>query len=127
MIPTDRCWIDGAKHSPTTGPCPLCGEQPSEVLPENWQIKLFNAVSEYDRRQSRSKSYNPYALAHYARSLGYVRRYVQQGETLRDSILNCFLGRLADKLLKSAGLPLMTNDEAKFGPSNKLPELPEEN
>ena len=126
MIPTDRCRIDGAKHSPTTGPCPLCGELQTEVIPDNWQVKLFNAVTEYDRRQSRSKSYNQHALAHYARSLGYVRRYVLQGHPLRDAILNCFLDRLADRLLKSVGLPLMTQHEAKFGPSNKLPELPED-
>jgi hypothetical protein len=91
----------------------------------NWEVKLFNAVTEYDRKQSTKKFYNPYALAHYSRALAHVRAHVAAGADLRTAILNCFLGRLADVCLKALGLEKMSRDEARFGPAVKLPEIEE--
>lgn len=87
--------------------------------------KLFSAVADYDRKQSTKKGYNPYALAHYAKALQNVDRYVALGHPLRDAIVNCFRERLCDTLLKAVGLPLMSKEEAKYGPSIRLPELPD--
>lgn len=88
-----------------------------------YKIALFNAVTEYDRKQSTKRGYNPHALGHYAAALQNVDRYVDAGHDLRSAIITCFLGRLCDKLLKAVDLPLMTNDEAKRGLAVKLPEL----
>jgi hypothetical protein len=91
----------------------------------NWEVKLFNAVTEYDRKQSKEKFYNPYALAHYSRAVAHVRAHVAAGADLRTAILNCFLGRLADVCLKALGLEKMSRDESRFGPAIKLPEIEE--
>ncbi len=87
------------------------------------EVKLFNAVTEFDRRASKRKGYNPHALGHYAAALQNVKRYVAMGHDLRDAIITCFLGRLCDCCLKSVGLDVMTKDEAKYGLANRLPQL----
>lgn len=86
---------------------------------------LLNALTEYDCQQSTKKGYNPYALGQYLQALQNVGRYLEAGFPLRDAIVTCFLGRLCDKLLKAASLPLLTRDEAKYGLAKKLPELVE--
>lgn len=74
-------------------------------------LSLFNAVTEFDRRASKRKGYNPYALGHYAKALQEVRLDVAAGATLRQALLVNFNGRLLDCLLKSIGEPLFTPDE----------------
>ena len=86
---------------------------------------LLNTLTEYDRKQSKKQGYSIYALTHYCKALNNVQRYVTAGHDLRDAIITCFLGKLADKFLKSVNLQLMTDNEAKFGLHNKLPELTE--
>jgi hypothetical protein len=88
-----------------------------------YKATLLNTVTEYDRRQAKGKRYNPYALGHYAEALGRVDRYVSMGHDLRSAIVTCFIGPLCDKLLKSAGLPVMTVQEARYGLETPLPEL----
>jgi hypothetical protein len=87
---------------------------------------IINAVTEYDRKQSTKKGYNIYALAHYCLASQRADRYIRQGVDPRDAILNCFLGRLCDHVLKACKLQTMTTTEAKFGPDNRLPELQED-
>lgn len=87
-------------------------------------VKLFNAVTGYDRQQSTKKGYNPYALGHYAKALGNVKWYTENGFPLRKAIITCFTGRLCDKLLRAVDLPVMTRDEARFGLVRRLPAVP---
>ena len=90
------------------------------------RVRLFNAMTEYDRKQSGRKGYNPHALGHYARGLQKVSQRVSIGQPLRDAIITEFVGRLCDTLLRAVGLPKMTDDEAKWGLAVKLPELPDD-
>jgi len=87
--------------------------------------KLLHTLTEWDRRQQNRKGYNRYALAHYAGALGRVRQRVEAGQPLRESILTEFLGELANKLVRSVGLPAMSKYELKWGCEHRLPPLPE--
>lgn len=89
--------------------------------------KLLNAVTEYDRQQSTKSGYNHYALGHYCAAVTKVVRYVEEhGYPVRLSILNCFCGRLLDRVLKAVGEKRHTKDEAYVGGFEKLPSLPTE-
>jgi len=90
------------------------------------KVRLFNAVTAYDKAQKKRPGYNPYALGHYAKGLTNIGRHVEAGHSLRDAIITEFNGRLADRLLKAVGLELMTKEEARYGLAKKLPELPDE-
>lgn len=92
----------------------------------NHSVNLLNAVTEYDRAQSKKRGYNPYALGHYTRGLGNIRKRVDLGQPLRDAIITEFCGRLCDRLLRSVGLEVMSGREARHGLENKLPALPDD-
>ena len=77
----------------------------------NDHTKLLNAVTEYDRKQLGKKSYNPYALGHYAAALQNVRDDMESGKTLRQALLKNFNGRLLSVVLKSVGEKDFTKDE----------------
>lgn len=87
--------------------------------------RLHAAIVDHDRRESKKRGYNPHALGQYCAALQRVDTYVAAGHDLRSAIITCFIGRLCDKLLVAAGLPLMSDDEARFGLANKLPEIDE--
>jgi len=76
-------------------------------------------------RQAQTKYYNPYALGLYFQAMDRLDRYVARGDDLRLAMLHCFNGRLLDRLLKSANLPISTKDEAYVGGFDRLPELEE--
>lgn len=84
---------------------------------------LLTAVTEYDRKQSTKRGFNPYALSHYCHAVRQVETYVVTGHSLRDAVITCFVGRLTDTLLRAVKLPVMTPDEAKHGLTHPLPEL----
>ncbi len=86
---------------------------------------LLSALTEYDRKQSKKAGYNRYALGHYLKALQNTEKYVSLGYPLRNALTNCFQGRLCDTLLRAASLPIMSKEEAKYGPSIRLPELPD--
>ena len=86
------------------------------------RTRMLNAVTEYDRKESRKRHYNPYALGHYAKALQDIDTHVSKGIDLRTAIVGCFVGRLADKVLKAAGLPLQTDLELR-GIKTRLPDL----
>lgn len=88
----------------------------------NPHVLLFNAVTEFDRRESRKKHYNRFALAHYARGLQRIKAHVDNGASLRDAIRAEFVGKLCDKLLLAVGLPMMTQEECRC--AAMLPALP---
>lgn len=77
------------------------------------RFKLSHAVTDYDRKQSRRKGHNPYALAHYLGAVQQIESAVDAGAELRSAILRRMTGRLADVVLKAAGLERMTDAEAR--------------
>ncbi len=77
------------------------------------KVRLFNAVTEFDRKASKRRGYNPHAIGHYARGLNNLAERVENGETLRAAIMREFIGRLCDVLLRAVSLPLMTKEEAR--------------
>ena len=78
------------------------------------RVKLFNAMTEYDKKQSTKKGYNPYALSHYASALARTAEMVENGTELREAIIRCFLGRLQTALLKAVGASAATREESRF-------------
>lgn len=74
-------------------------------------LKLSTALIEYDKKESRKKSYNRFAMGIYIQALHEVDEMLDNGIDLRDAILECFNGRLLDYLLKSVDLPLASQVE----------------
>lgn len=66
--------------------------------------KLLNAVTEFDRKESKKKSYNRYALGMYCQAIQNCESDMADGCTLRQAITNNFLGRLCDRCLVAAGV-----------------------
>lgn len=64
-------------------------------------IALFNAITEYDRRESKKKYYNRYALAHYAAALTNIKQSVSNGASYEDAINEFTCGSVAKCLLKA--------------------------
>jgi hypothetical protein len=96
------------------------------MLDEALRWRLLNALTEHDRRESKKKFYNPYALGQYCQALNRLERYVNAGHDLRLSMLNTFNGKLLDKMLNVANLPVSTKDEQWVGGFRQLPELEDE-
>lgn len=88
------------------------------------KARIVSAFTQFDRKASKRKGYNPYALAHYCKAGQNVERHVANGVPLRTAIIGCFCGRLCDAILKALDLELMTNEECRYG--TQLPELPED-
>lgn len=75
--------------------------------------KLFNALTEYDIKQSKKAGYNPYALGHYAKALENVEADMIKGMTIRQAIINNFCGQLMNVCLKACGEPKATKEESR--------------
>jgi len=90
---------------------------------EQMRLTLLNVLTAHDIKESKGKRYNPYALGQYFQALDRASRYVAMGHDLRLALLNCFNGRLLDKLLKAAELPVSTKEECYVGGYAQLPEL----
>lgn len=73
--------------------------------------KLVHAATEYDRKQSTKRHYNPYAIGHYFNAISKVHEDMDAGKTIRQAILLNFNGRLCDHMLKAVGEPKFTRDE----------------
>jgi hypothetical protein len=86
------------------------------------RIKLVNALTEYDIKQSKKKFYNVHALPLYFRALQKCVNFANKGHELRLCLLNCFNGQLLDKLLKKMDLPLHTKEEAFVGGFERIYE-----
>lgn len=74
-------------------------------------MRLMNALTEYDRKQSTKRGYNRYALGQYCAAMQEVRIAVESGDTLRQALCANFCGRLLDVLLRSVGEETSTRDE----------------
>lgn len=68
------------------------------------RLKLFNALTEYDRKQSTKRGYNPYALGHYAKALQSVEKDMEHGApSIRIALLVNFNARLLSAMLRAVG------------------------
>lgn len=83
---------------------------------------LLNTLTKHDERERKKKYFNPYAFGHYCKALNNCEQHTKNGACLRDALLNCFNGRLLDKLLKAVNLDAATKEE-QLGRYNQLPEL----
>ncbi len=93
------------------------------MLTPELRVKLVNALTAYDIAESKKRFYNPYALALYFQALNRFEAYIARGYDMRVSLLNCFNGRLLDRMLKVCGLPKSTKEECFVGGYPQLPEI----
>jgi hypothetical protein len=63
--------------------------------------KLVNALTDYDRRQSTRRGYNPHALALYFEALDDVMVAVEQGVDIRKALADSFNDRVLDACLRA--------------------------
>lgn len=78
---------------------------------ERMRFTLSHAVTQYDRKQSTRKGYNPYALPQYLMAVDRVHNAVNCGSTRRDALVENFNGRLLDVCLKALNMEPSTRDE----------------
>lgn len=77
------------------------------------RTKLVNAVTEYDRKQSTKRFYNHYALGQYLAAIDNAAEDMENGDTIRAALLNCFNGKLLDVCLVAVGEPKFTIEEMR--------------
>lgn len=78
--------------------------------------KLVHAFTEYDRKQSTRRGYNPFALGQYFLRIDEICADIDRGAKPREAILAGFTGRLADVALRAIGEPTTTMKEWQGGP-----------
>ncbi len=76
--------------------------------------KLTHAVTEYDRKQSKRKGYNMYALSHYLGACQEIAKEVDTGVNIRKACVEHLTGRLLDVVLKAIGEAPSTDSEQRF-------------
>ena len=72
---------------------------------------LTHAVTEYDRKESRKRFYNRYALALYLGTVHSALEQITAGQSPRAALCASFNGRLLDACLKAVGEPRSTRAE----------------
>lgn len=76
---------------------------------------LIHAVTEYDRKQSTRRGYNPHALGQYFQRIDLICADIGSGANVRAAIVAGFTGRLADACLRAVGEPVTTDEECRGG------------
>jgi len=79
------------------------------------EAKLRSAVTAYDKRQSKRRGYNIYALPQYLARVSEVIADIEAGAPVRKAITAGFTGRLLDACLKAAGEAISTDAEQRGG------------
>lgn len=83
--------------------------------PARIHAALLHAITEYDRRQARSKSYNRYALPQYMAAIDAALFKVNnEGKTLRQALVASLTDRLLDRCLKAVNEPPSTDAEQRW-------------
>lgn len=77
--------------------------------------KLIHAVTEYDRKESKKRSYNRHAIGIYFQRVDEVCADIERGADTRKAIMAGFDGRLADACLRAVGLPITKQSEGIGG------------
>lgn len=85
--------------------------------------KLIHAVTQYDRKQSTKRGYNPHALGIYFEWIDEVCADIERGAPIRESVMAGFNDRLLDVCLRALGLPACTEKEALNGPVCYTPSV----
>lgn len=75
--------------------------------------KLISLLTQWDARESKKKSHNPYALALYFQQADRVVLDVELGADPRAAIVAGFTGRLADFILRGMGFAITTPEEQR--------------
>jgi hypothetical protein len=71
--------------------------------------RIIAALTEYDRKQSTRRGYNPHALAQYFEALDSAETEVQRGRMWEMALQGAFNDRVLDVCLRAAnGLPRPT-------------------
>lgn len=88
-------------------------------LDSNMRLKIVCALTEYDRKQSTRKGYNPYALPLYLGSLHRVEQLASLSENLatfelRRLFVRFFCDRVLDVVLKAIGQVKSTDEENRL-------------
>ena len=88
-----------------------------QVVLDSLQDSIVSAVTQYDMRESKKKSYNRYALGQYFMAIDRVLEMLnEKPETLtRYAIIENFNGRLCDAILHRLAFAPMTDSEARYG------------
>ncbi len=68
--------------------------------------KLVHAVTEWDRKQSTKRHYNPYGLGIMLERVDEVAYAIESGRDARIEIIAGFNDRLLDHVLRSVGFPI---------------------
>ncbi len=83
--------------------------------------KITHAVVEYDQKElhrslrNSCAYHNPNAIGMYLTAVDRACEKIQQGQDTRSALVDCFCGRLLDKVLKSVGEPKSTDAEQRIG------------
>ena len=77
--------------------------------------KLIIAVTEWDRRQSRTRFYNANALGIYFERVDEVCADIERGASVRQAVIAGFCDRLRDFILKQLSEPIATQSEIDGG------------
>ena len=68
------------------------------------RAKMVSVLTEYDRKQSKKKSYNHYALGHYMKAVGTVAEAIDGGAPIHEALKQGFCGSLLRHVAKRLGL-----------------------
>jgi hypothetical protein len=84
------------------------------MSPQEAGMRIIMALTNYDRKQSTKRGYNPYALAHYCKAATDIEADLVSGVDMRKSITTRLHRPLVDHALKAVGLPKSTDDENRM-------------
>ena len=68
------------------------------------RARLLLILTNYDKRQSNKRGYNPYALGHYCRGIGEVCEALDNGEAIESALKKSFCGSLLRHIAKKLGV-----------------------
>ena len=77
--------------------------------------KLQSAMTQFDAKESKKKSYNRNALGIYFARIDEIAADIESGASVRAAIMAGFSGRGADACLRACGLPISTDHENRDG------------
>ncbi len=68
------------------------------------RTRILMIVTEYDRKQSKKKGYNIWALSHYCNGVSNVMGAVDSGEDIEEALKAGFCGSLLRHIAKKLGI-----------------------
>lgn len=78
---------------------------------ETIRLKLISAATTYDRKQSKKKFYNPYALGIYFETIDEIMKDIENGFSVRQALIRRLCDRFLSHMLKSMGEKDFTREE----------------